>query len=80
MEYLINLHFILSHMKYFFWALSLITTVALCILLDGKYIAKVRLGRLLSPQEGLWQNAEPVSKDYSQDLKFTQLKIGRAHV
>lgn len=32
------------------------------------------LGKLLSPQNGLWQNAEPADQDYSVQLKFSQLK------
>jgi len=32
------------------------------------------LGKLLSPQHGVWQNAEPVSADFTANLNFTQLK------
>lgn len=32
------------------------------------------LGKLLSPQNGIWQNADPVQMDYSADLKFPNLK------
>ena len=32
------------------------------------------LGKLLSPQHGVWQNAESVHTDFSADLKFPELK------
>ncbi|MCB0726483.1 MAG: penicillin acylase family protein [Ignavibacteriae bacterium] len=32
------------------------------------------IGKFLSPQQGFWQNAEPLTEDYSQDLKFPSLK------
>jgi penicillin amidase len=37
------------------------------------------LGKFLSPQEGLWQNAEPVDQDFSANLSFPQLK-GKVNV
>src|SRR5690348_9827298 len=33
-----------------------------------------RLGYFLSPQKGFWQNAEPVNKNYSDDLKLDGLE------
>ena len=36
-------------------------------------------GTFLSPQQGFWQNAEPVNKDYSADLTFPQL-VGKVDV
>jgi penicillin amidase len=37
-------------------------------------VLPVPLGKLLSPQHGLWQNAEPLNQDYSAQLSFQQLK------
>ena len=57
---------------------ALITT-ALIILFNTKLLLPAPLGKLLAPQQGLWQNAEPASGDFSADLKFNQLK-GKAEV
>ena len=59
--------------------LSAAATVALIIILNTKLVAPAPLGALLSPQHGLWQNAEPADKDFSAELKFPQLK-GKASV
>lgn len=32
------------------------------------------LGKFLSPQQGIWQNAEPKEYDFSRDLRFPELK------
>ena len=49
-------------------------TLLLIIILNTKLVAPAPLGALLSPQHGLWQNAEPADKNFSADLKFPQLK------
>jgi penicillin amidase len=49
-------------------------TILLIIVLNTKLVAPAPLGALLSPQHGLWQNAEPADKNFSADLKFPQLK------
>lgn len=54
-------------------------TILLVIILNTKLVAPAPLGALLSPQHGLWQNAEPADKNFSEDLKFPQLK-GKASV
>lgn len=59
--------------------LSAACTIVLIIILNTKLVAPAPLGALLSPQHGLWQNAEPANKNFSEDLKFTQLK-GKASV
>ncbi len=59
--------------------LSAAATVALIIILNTKLVAPAPLGALLSPQHGLWQNAEPANKDFSADIKFSELK-GKASV
>lgn len=49
-------------------------TTALVVILNSTVLLPAPLGKLLSPQNGLWQNADPVDMDYSADLKFSQLK------
>jgi penicillin amidase len=51
-----------------------VTTTALIIILNSVVLLPAPLGKLLSPQNGVWQNAEPVDEDYSANLKFPQLK------
>lgn len=47
--------------------------------LDRSWGSLPPLGRLLSPQEGFWQNATPISKDYNEDLDLPEMK-GKAEV
>ncbi len=54
-------------------------TTALCFLLDSTILFQVPIGRLLSPQEGIWQNAESVNEDFSESIHLPQLK-GRTTV
>ncbi len=51
-----------------------VVTTALIIILNSTLLTPAPLGKLLSPQNGIWQNAEPVDQDYSADLSFKQLK------
>lgn len=53
---------------------SAIVTAGLIVTLNSKMVLPAPLGALLSPQHGLWQNAEPANKNFSEDLKFSQLK------
>lgn len=48
-------------------------TIILIFLLNTTALLPAPLGKLLAPQSGLWQNAEPVDKDYSADLSFAGL-------
>ncbi|MBK8496590.1 MAG: penicillin acylase family protein [Chitinophagaceae bacterium] len=48
-------------------------TSGLIIVLNSKLILTAPLGKLVSPQHGIWQNAEPASEDFTADLKFPQL-------
>ena len=61
-------------MKIVYFFISAITTIALVFLLNTKMALPAPLGKLLSPQHGLWQNAEPADKNFSEDLKFSNLK------
>ncbi len=66
-------------MKIISFLASAIFTIALVIILNTKMIAPAPLGFLLSPQHGLWQNAEPSNKNFSEDLHIAGLK-GKASV
>jgi penicillin G amidase len=54
-------------------------TVFLVYILNTNSLLPAPLGKLLSPQHGVWQNAEHVNNDFSADLKFPQLQ-GKADV
>ena len=51
-----------------------IITAGLIVILNSSLVLPAPLGKLLSPQNGLWQNAEPANQDYSAQLQFPQLK------
>ena len=59
--------------------ISAVITAVLILLFNTKIVLPAPLGKLLAPQQGLWQNAEPDSQDFSDNLKFPQLK-GKATV
>lgn len=61
-------------MKIFPFIIFGIITAALVVVLNSTVFLPAPLGKLLSPQNGLWQNAEPVNEDYSANLSFPQLK------
>jgi len=54
--------------------ISALVSAVLVVVLNSSFVLPVPLGKLLSPQNGLWQNAEPVDHDYSAALSFPQLK------
>ena len=49
-------------------------TTSLVFVFNTKAVLPAPLGKLLSPQHGIWQNAEAVDADFSADLKFPELK------
>lgn len=49
-------------------------TVVLVFLLHTTKVLPAPLGKLLSPQHGVWQNAESADTDFSANLKFSNLK------
>jgi penicillin G amidase len=61
-------------MKIISFLAAAIFTIVLIVILNTKMVAPAPLGKLLSPQHGLWQNAEPTDKNFSEDLKFSNLK------
>ena len=58
---------------------SALVTSGLVVVLNSKLVLPAALGKLLSPQHGIWQNAEATNIDYSADLKFPQLS-GKVNV
>ncbi|MGV3529223.1 MAG: penicillin acylase family protein [Flavisolibacter sp.] len=61
------------------FVISIVITGALIFALNTKWGSIPPLGKFLSPQQGFWQNAEPVDADFNEELSFTGLK-GRATV
>ncbi len=61
-------------MRIFLSILTVLVTAALCFILDNKKVLPAPLGKLLSPQHGVWQNADPVNENISADISFPQLK------
>ncbi len=53
--------------------ISAVITSGLIFILNTNLLLPAALGKLLSPQHGIWQNAEPVNHDFSDNLSFPQL-------
>ena len=49
-------------------------TILLIIVFNTRWGPAPAFGEFLSPQHGFWQNAEPVDKDFGQDLQVPGLK------
>lgn len=49
-------------------------TIGLVVILDTKAVLPAPLGRLLNPQQGIWQNAENVNASFNAAIIFPQLK------
>lgn len=52
-------------MRILFTILSAAATVVLCYILNTSSVLPAPLGKLLSPQHGIWQNAEPYNADFN---------------
>lgn len=61
-------------MKFVPFLISSAITILLIFLLNTRWGSAPPLGEFLSPQHGFWQNAEPLDKDYGQDLQLPGLK------
>lgn len=61
-------------MKYLILILSLFINGSIFFLLGTRKVLPLPLGSFLSPQEGIWQNAEPVDQDFGQNIKIKGLK------
>ncbi|MFT4024755.1 MAG: penicillin acylase family protein, partial [Flavihumibacter sp.] len=66
-------------MRYFYLALAACFTAGLVFLFSSRALLPAPLGALLSPQHGIWQNAEPADADYNDELALPDLE-GRADV
>ena len=53
--------------------ISAAVTTGLVVTLNTKLLLPAPLGKLLSPQHGIWQNAENTTADFKMDLSFPQL-------
>ncbi len=51
-----------------------VLTAGLVVVLNSKLVLPAPLGKLLSPQHGVWQNAEPANEDFGGNFTFPQLK------
>ncbi|MEI6947732.1 penicillin acylase family protein [Paraflavisolibacter sp. H34] len=61
-------------MRIIFFILSALVTSGLIIALNFKWGKTPPLGKFLSPQQGFWQNAEPLDADFGGDLSLPGLK------
>ncbi|MFI5194504.1 MAG: penicillin acylase family protein [Chitinophagales bacterium] len=61
-------------MKSLPFLISTVVTLLLVIVLNTPWGKSPPIGKFLSPQHGFWQNAEPVDKDFGQDLQLPGLK------
>lgn len=66
-------------MRIVYFAVSLLLTVGLIVVLGTTQWLPLPMGRFLSPQHGFWQNAEPFNQKFNDELHFADLK-GNASV
>ena len=66
-------------MKYIRFIFFLLLSAGLIFVLDSRSVLPLPLGKFLSVQEGIWQNAEPVNASYNDDIKLKGLE-GKAEV
>jgi len=61
-------------MKFVPFLISSAITLIIIFALNTRWGPAPAMGEFLSPQHGFWQNAEPIDKDYGQDLQLPGLK------
>jgi penicillin amidase len=61
-------------MRMLAFLLSLAVTAGLVFVLDTRTVLPAPLGKLLSPQEGIWQNAEPSDMSFAGEFRFPGLE------
>ncbi|HCF64050.1 MAG TPA: penicillin acylase family protein [Chitinophagaceae bacterium] len=61
-------------MRILFTILSAAITVMLCYTLNTNTLLPAPLGKLLAPQQGVWQNAEPVDVNFNEQIKLKGLQ------
>ena len=66
-------------MKIVPFVITSFTCIFLIALFGTRIVLPAPLAELLSPQQGVWQNAEPADINYSADFSFPQLK-GKSEV
>ena len=59
--------------------ITAVITTGLVFGFNKKWGAVPPIGKFLSPQFGVWQNAEPAENNFSADLTFAGLK-GKAEI
>ncbi|MEY4113830.1 MAG: hypothetical protein RLZ76_523, partial [Bacteroidota bacterium] len=60
-------------MKYVIFLISLLVNAALFYVLGTREVLPIPLGEFLSVQEGIWQNAESVDHDFSENVQLKDL-------
>ncbi|MEY3433137.1 MAG: hypothetical protein RL131_1073 [Bacteroidota bacterium] len=61
-------------MKYAILVISLLLNLGLIFTLETRKLIPISLGSILSPQEGFWQNAEPVNTSFTGDIDLEGLE------
>ncbi len=61
-------------MKFVPLLISVTVTILLIVVFSTRWGPAPAFGEFLSPQHGFWQNAEPIDKDYGQDLQLPGLQ------
>ena len=61
-------------MRFVYFFSAFIITILLILVLNIQMGSIPPIGKFLSPQHGLWQNAESYNKDFNLDLRIPELK------
>ncbi|MBZ5855906.1 penicillin acylase family protein [Flavihumibacter profundi] len=61
-------------MRFLFLAGTALVTIGLIFIFDSRQVLPAPLGKLLSPQHGIWQNAEPANISFNDELRLPGLK------
>ncbi len=61
-------------MKFVPFLISSALTILLIVVFNTRWGQAPAFGEFLSPQHGFWQNADPVDRDFGQDLQLPGLK------
>lgn len=61
-------------MRWIPFAISTVITIVLIVVLDRQWGSVPAVGRFLSPQHGLWQNAEPANEEYNIEIQSSYIK------
>ncbi|MBX2939769.1 MAG: penicillin acylase family protein, partial [Ferruginibacter sp.] len=61
-------------MRILFTIVTAAITIVLCYILNTQSVLPAPLGKLLSPQHGVWQNAEPMEADFNEQINLKGLQ------